>query len=128
MIRGIGVDVCEISRISEAMARRGKKFAKRILAPSEYDEFLMVDEASKAAFCAKRFAAKEAFSKAFGTGIGRGFGFQDLWVSHTNIGQPVLCWMDDHPAFRVLADACVHLTVSDERRIAVAFCTIESRQ
>ena len=126
MIRGVGIDVCEIDRIFTAIESHGERFLKRILNPLEYDEIINLDTPLKAAFCAKRFAAKEAFSKAFGTGIGRNFTFQDIWIEHATMGRPVLRWEADHPTLCVLSNSEVHLSISDERTIAVAFCAIES--
>lgn len=128
MITGIGVDVCDISRVSGLMERKGDNFAKRILAPVEYEEFLLLNLASRPAFCAKRFAVKEAFSKAFGTGIGRGFGFHDIWIVHSEGGQPKLQWANGNHTLSNLTNANICLSVSDEKSIAIAFCTIESVQ
>ena len=71
-------------------------------------------------------AAKEAISKALGTGIGRGFGFRDLFVRHDELGRPVVRL---NPENKVLSDALpckIHLSISDDHSHAIAFCTIES--
>ena len=67
MIYGIGTDLVEPSRIASLLDRHGERFAKRILTDSEWSEFMSSGE--QAMFLAKRFAAKEAFSKAMGTGL-----------------------------------------------------------
>ncbi len=67
MIYGVGTDVVEIGRIHKALERFGDRFARRILCPPELQRFM--SHRLKANFLAKRFAAKEAFTKALGTGI-----------------------------------------------------------
>lgn len=79
MIYGIGLDITELKRIA-AMAARQKRFAERILTPGELDQYHELSEKRKIEFLAGRFAAKEAFSKAFGTGIGKQLSFQDIEI------------------------------------------------
>ena len=125
MIIGIGVDLCEIARIHDAVRRYGDHFAKRILAIDELTEFNQLNPSMQAGFLAKRFAAKEAIAKALGTGIGRGFGFHDITVSHDELGKPLVSLNSENVT---LKDAClsrIHVGVSDERTHAIAFCTIE---
>lgn len=125
MIVGIGIDLVEIERIDEALARHGDRFAKRILSDSEFAEWDALSGAMRSRFLAKRFAAKEAFSKAAGTGIGRGFGFQDLSVSHDALGKPLMS-LNTGCAALVRYDAHhIHLSLTDERAMAGAFCVIE---
>ena len=125
MIVGIGVDLCEIARIHDVEKRNGDHFAKRILAAEELIEFNQVNPSMRAGFLAKRFAAKEAIAKALGTGIGRGFGFHDIAVSHDELGKPLVILNSENAT---LSSACgfrIHLSISDERTHAIAFCTIE---
>lgn len=126
MISGIGVDLCEIERIRNALKRHGNYFALRILDSVEYLEFQSLRELQRPQFLAKRFAAKEAISKALGIGIGRGFGFRDLFVRHDELGCPVVKL---NPKNKVLSNVLprnIHLSVSDDNSYAIAFCTIES--
>ena len=126
MINGIGIDLCDVERIRNVLKRHGNHFASRILDPLEYAEFKSLRTSQRPQFLAKRFAAKEAISKALGTGIGRGFGFRDLFVRHDEIGRPVVRL---NPENKVLSDALpckIHLSVSDDHFYAIAFCTIES--
>ncbi len=67
MILGIGTDLCDIGRVQRALDRYGERFATRILVEAEMERFLR--HRKPAAYLAKRFAAKEAFSKAMGTGL-----------------------------------------------------------
>ena len=125
MISGIGIDLCDVERIRNVLKRHGNHFASRILDPLEYAEFQSLRVSQRPQFLAKRFAAKEAISKALGTGIGRGFGFRDLFVRHDELGRPVVKL---NPKNKVLSDALpckIHLSISDDSSNAIAFCTIE---
>jgi holo-[acyl-carrier protein] synthase len=126
MIVGIGVDLCAISRINDAVSRRGECFAKRILAPKEFAELNGLNHSMRAAFLAKRFAAKEAVAKALGTGIGRGFGFRDVTITHDELGRPVVVLNTENASLAATAQYRTHLSISDERTHVIAFCTIES--
>lgn len=86
MILGIGVDLLNISRIGELYSKFGDKFAKKILSNEELMDFNRTGK--KVNFLAKRFCAKEAFSKAVGTGIGRGLDFADITVKNNALGKP----------------------------------------
>ena len=78
MILGTGIDLIEVERIRASFARFGERFLQRILRPGETAYCLAHKD--PAPFLAARFAAKEAISKAFGTGIGNLLGWQDLEV------------------------------------------------
>ena len=78
MIYGIGTDLVNIDRVKKILSKNRDGFVKRVL--SEHEQALFANKAESAAYCAKRFAAKEAFAKALGTGIGRVVSFQDLAV------------------------------------------------
>ena len=126
MIIGIGVDLCEIQRITDLLARWGKSFPNRVLSKVEYIEYNGINQCQRARMLAKRFAAKEAFSKALGTGIGRGFGFQDLTVQHDEFGKPEMVFNAENSVLQKCLTYRIHLSLSDERSHAIAFCTIES--
>lgn len=85
MIKGIGIDAIEIDRIKEAMKQ--DRFIQRILTPKEIEQMSTMNKERQAEFLAGRFAAKEAFSKAWGTGIGE-VSFQDLEVLANEYGAP----------------------------------------
>jgi holo-[acyl-carrier protein] synthase len=125
MIIGVGVDLCEIERIREAISRHGDHFAQRILATDERSEFEGLNPSIQAPFLAKRFAAKEAVAKALGTGIGRGFGFHDITVIHDELGKPMVSLNSENHALKDALSYRIHLSISDERTHAVAFCTVE---
>ena len=86
MILGIGIDIIEVARIKASYERFGERFLKRILHPNEISYCL--SHTAPAPFLAARFAAKEAISKAFGTGIGAQLGWQDMEVGRKESGEP----------------------------------------
>jgi holo-[acyl-carrier protein] synthase len=88
MIVGIGIDLVEVQRIENAWKRFGDRFLGRILLPEETAYCLT--HKSPAPFLAARFAAKEAVSKAFGTGIGPSLGWHDIEVRHKESGAPYI--------------------------------------
>jgi len=86
VILGIGIDIIEVARIQSSLERFGERFGKRILLPDETAYCLL--HTNPAPFVAARFAAKEAISKAFGTGIGAQLGWQDMEIAHKESGEP----------------------------------------
>jgi holo-[acyl-carrier protein] synthase len=86
MILGIGIDIIEVARIKASHDKFGERFLNRILHPNEIAYCL--SHRSPAPFLAARFAAKEAISKAFGTGIGAALGWQDMEVGRKASGEP----------------------------------------
>ncbi len=126
MISGIGIDLCEVERIRIALNRHGERFSSRILDPVEHSEFQLLRESQRPQFLAKRFAAKEAIAKALGTGIGRGFGFRDLFVRHDESGRPVAKLNSKNRVLSGALPRTIHLSISDDGSHAIAFCTIES--
>ena len=86
MILGIGIDIIEVARIAASLEKFGHRFGNRILSPDEIAYCLA--HRHPAPFVAARFAAKEAISKAFGTGIGVQLGWQDMEISHRESGEP----------------------------------------
>lgn len=89
MIKGIGLDIVEIARIKELM-NRTDKFQQRILSERELEIFHQLSEKRKYEFLAGRFAAKEAFAKANGTGIREGCEFQQIEILNDELGKPEL--------------------------------------
>lgn len=86
MILGVGIDIIEVARIRTSHEKFGERFLKRILHPNEISYCL--SHRVPAPFLAARFAAKEAISKAFGTGIGAQLGWQDVEVGRKESGEP----------------------------------------
>ena len=124
MIYGVGTDMIEIQRIERALARFGERFARRILCEPELARFRA--HLQPVAYLAKRFAAKEAFTKALGTGIRAPANWHGLWVTNLKSGKPQL---DFSPALKRLMHAksisrC-HVSLSDERGLACATVILE---
>jgi holo-[acyl-carrier protein] synthase len=94
---------------------------------SEHEQALFVNKADSAAYCAKRFAAKEAFAKALGTGIGRVVGFQDLTIRNNENGKPY--FIPSEKLRQYLIEKSIkhaHLSISDESQNAIAFVVLET--
>ncbi len=124
MIYGVGTDVVEILRIEKALTRFGERFARRILCPSELQRFK--DHRLKANYLAKRFAAKEAFAKALGSGIQAPANWHGVWVRNLPSGKPVLEFSSKLKALLEKQGITrSHLSLSDERGVAVATVILE---
>lgn len=125
MIFGIGTDIVEVERIAASIAQFGDEFAKRILTESELERYLLSN--IQARFLAKRFAAKEAFSKALGTGLRGPVSFQNITVTHDDLGKPLLLLATELQAFlHAKGIRHSHLSISDERNLAAAFVVLET--
>jgi holo-[acyl-carrier protein] synthase len=124
VIYGIGTDVVEIGRIEKALARFGERFARRILCGPELKRFLA--HRQPAAYLAKRFAAKEAFCKALGTGIKAPANWHGVWVINQSSGKPELQFSEK--LLKALSGHGIsrcHLSLADERGVAVATVILE---
>lgn len=116
MIVGIGIDIIELNRI-EKMLDGKLKFMERILTESERNVAKELKGSRLTEFVAGRFAAKEAYSKAVGTGIGKEVSFLDIEVGNDDRGKPILVTSTEH---------IVHLSISHSREFAVAQVVLES--
>ena len=126
MILGVGTDLCEIGRIERALERFGERFAKRILVTSELERFRR--RRKPAAYLAKRFAAKEAFSKALGTGIHFPVNWHNVWVENDRSGKPSLKFSKALAALlKRRGIDNVHVSLTDEIGMACAFVVIEGK-
>ncbi|WP_018625425.1 holo-ACP synthase [Kangiella aquimarina] len=127
MIFGVGTDIVDIERIERSMERHGEKFAERILASVEMEFYQQTK--NKINYLAKRFAAKEAVSKALGTGMRQGIDFVQLVIINDEIGKPKVSlegkareWAEQQSI------TTIHLSISDEKKYAVAFAIAESKR
>jgi holo-[acyl-carrier protein] synthase len=124
MIYGIGIDVVEPHRIGRLLERYGERFAHRVLTQQEWPGYART--ANPVLFVANRFAAKEAFSKAMGTGFRYPVTLQCISVVQDRRGKPSLAF---NPALAglVAAEGITghHLTISDEKSLACAFVVLE---
>jgi holo-[acyl-carrier protein] synthase len=124
MIYGVGTDLIEIRRVEKVLQRFGERFARRILCEPELKRFRA--HRQPVAYLAKRFAAKEAFTKALGTGIHAPANWHGVWVVNLPSGKPVL---EFSPALRALLQKKKiqgsHLSLTDERELAAATVILE---
>ncbi|MDO5647696.1 holo-ACP synthase [Paracoccus sp. (in: a-proteobacteria)] len=130
MIIGIGSDLCNIDRIAATLDRFGDRFRNRVFTPAERTR--AAGRAHEPATLAKRWAAKEACSKALGTGLAMGISWRDMAVTNLPSGQPVMAltgWAADRLAALTPPGhhAIVHVTLTDDHPWAQAFVVIEAR-
>jgi len=125
MIFGVGTDIVEYARIETMWQRHGVRLAQRLLSAAELPEYYL--HAHPARFLAKRFAAKEAFAKAVGSGLRHPVSLSRISITHDGLGKPVLQF--DAMLRSYLAQLGVsghHLSISDERNMIVAFVVLET--
>lgn len=130
MIIGMGSDLCNIERIGNSLARYGERFERRVFTDIEIAK-ARGRPYTIAGTYAKRFAAKEAFSKAVGTGFKRGVFMKDIGVVNGRSGAPTLA-LTGGAALRLEEmtpkghEARIHLTLTDDHPWAQAFVIIEA--
>ena len=125
MILGSGIDIIEVRRVEAACEKFGDRFLRRILRPSELAYCL--SHKSPGPFLAARFAGKEAISKAFGTGIGRQLGWQDMEICRKDSGEPyVVLHGKGETLLRERGGRMVHLSLSHTAKQAAAIAILES--
>lgn len=124
MIYGIGSDIVAVERMRTLLQKYGDNFARRILAPNEWLAY--ESSQNRANLLAKRFAAKEAFAKAMGTGLRHPVSLQNISVIHNHLGKPgfhldplVINLLETHGIQKH------HLSLSDEKEMACAFVILE---
>lgn len=133
MIYGIGTDIVEVRRIVDLLARYGERFARRVLGPEELAEFRRRrsrgehGEGYAARYLAKRFAAKEAFSKALGLGLRAPMTLLSLQVLNNRRGQPVAHARKELEPYLRERGLHAHVSLSDEIDTVIAFVVIETR-
>lgn len=126
MIHGIGTDIVSVARMQTNLERYGDRFARRILAEREYEEYRGMVHPAR--FLAKRFAVKEAMAKALGTGLSAGVHLRQISVGHDDRGKPSLSCSGHAATLCSEAHICrSHVSISDEEQYAVAFVILESR-
>jgi len=130
MILGVGTDLANIDRIAATLARFGDRFRNRVF--TEAEQHKAENRAHVAATYAKRWAAKEACSKALGTGLRMGIAWRDMAVGNLCSGQPVMHltgWAAARLAAMTPAGsvAVVHVSLTDDPPWAQAFVVIEAR-
>ena len=124
MILGSGIDLVEVDRIETARERHGERFLNRIFHPAETAYCL--SNKSPGPFLAARFAAKEAISKAFGTGIGAQLGWHDTEIGRKDTGEPYVILHGKGLELLARRGArCVHITLSHTAKHATAVAILE---
>lgn len=124
MITGVGVDAVAVSRIAGVLERHGERFARRLLAPFEHGEYATAPDAPR--FLAKRFAVKEAFAKALGTGIAQDVILPDIALHHHPGGQPYLQVHGGAAAhMQARGIHATHVSLTDEGDLVLAFVVLE---
>jgi holo-[acyl-carrier protein] synthase len=147
MIAGIGADIVAIARLLRFLARHGQAAVEKILSEEEarlfsdrFGDAISVEgmpardvksEDSRhlraaAAFLAKRFAAKEALAKAFGTGLRSPLEFSAITVRNDGLGRPFFAYAPELAKWVEEKRLAAHLSLSDERDFALAFVVLES--
>lgn len=115
----LGCDIIEIERIEQSILKFGESFLKHIL--SENEIALYNKRGQKAEFAAGRFAAKEAVSKALGTGIGRGYSFTDIEILPDELGKPYVYLKNQKKEN-------MEVSISHSRMNAIAVCVIKEAE
>ncbi len=129
MIFGVGTDIIRIARMEEALQKREGRFAEKILGREEFAIFNSRSQPNftKAVrYLATRFAAKEALSKAMGTGFRAPLSWHGVQVLNSENGRPIFVFGTELSAWFEQRDLHAHITLSDEHEYAVAFVVLES--
>jgi holo-[acyl-carrier protein] synthase len=124
MILGVGIDLIEVARIASSFEKFGERFVNRILLPDEIAYCL--SHRKPAPFLAARFAAKEAISKAFGTGIGASLGWQDLEIRRKESGEPfVVLHGKGRDLFEARGAKSLHISLTHTENYAAVTAILE---
>ena len=130
MIHGIGTDLCDVRRVEALLARRGERFAEKVLGPRELATFRARAAAHAARgprFLATRFAAKEAFSKAIGLGVRPPMTWHDCEIVNAPNGAPAFALHGALAEWFATRELVAHLSLTDEAEIVAAFVVVECR-
>ncbi len=131
MIYGVGTDVCDVRRIAATLARRGERFAEKVLGPHEIEVFRMRRakvEARGVSYLATRFSAKEAFSKAIGMGMRTPMNWRDCEVVKAASGKPQIRLHGALAEWFEARGLQAHVSVTDETDYAASFVVVEYKE
>ena len=130
MIYGVGTDICDVRRIASVLARRGERFAERVLGPHEIEVY----RARRAQFAergvrylATRFSAKEAFSKAIGLGMRTPMTWRGCEIVKQKSGKPEIRLHGALAEWCAARGLSAHVSVSDESDYAASFVVVETQ-
>jgi holo-[acyl-carrier protein] synthase len=124
VIHGIGTDIVAVARMADYWQRHGERGLEKMLAPDEREACRSSTDPAR--FLAKRFAAKEALGKAFGTGIRAPVLLPEIAISHDELGKPLFVFSSTLAAQFAERGLTAHLSISDEQNYAVAFVILET--
>ena len=130
MIYGIGTDICDVRRIEASFARRGERFALKVLGPGELEIFnarRARSEVRGVRFLATRFSAKEAFSKAVGMGIRMPMTWRSCEILNAASGKPFIRLHGALAQWFEARGLRAHVTVTDESDYAASFVVVETQ-
>jgi holo-[acyl-carrier protein] synthase len=131
VIYGIGTDICDVRRIEATLARRGARFAEKVLGPAElavYRARTARTEVRGVRYLATRFSAKEAFSKAVGLGIRLPMTWRACEILNHASGQPYVRLSGALSEWFDARGLKAHVSVTDESDYAASFVVVESQQ
>ena len=120
MIIGIGTDIIHISRFRDMDNIKLDKLSERICTDNELSEYQINHD--KPLYIAKKWASKEAISKALGTGIGNGTKWKDFEISHNILGKPIIIFINES-----FNNYYGHISISDEKDIIIVYTLIETK-
>jgi holo-[acyl-carrier protein] synthase len=121
-IIGIGTDIVQMDRIAKIFTKYGQKFIEKNFHALELEKFSALKRIDHLSYLSKRFAAKEAISKAFGTGVAEGLSFKEIAIINNEKGAPIV--IIDPIKFPNYANYKINISISDDPPIAVAFAVI----
>ena len=131
MIYGVGTDICDVRRIAETLARRGDRFAERVLGPHEIEVFRARRakvESRGISYLATRFSAKEAFSKAIGTGMHMPMHWRACEIVKAASGKPQIRLHGELAAWFEANRLRAHVSITDETDYAASFVVVEQSE
>jgi len=131
MIYGIGTDICDVRRIAASLARRGDRFAERVLGPHEIEVFRARRakvESRGISYLATRFSAKEAFSKAIGMGMRLPMTWRACEVVKAPSGKPQIRLHGELAAWFAANRLRAHVSITDETDYAASFVVVEQNE
>jgi holo-[acyl-carrier protein] synthase len=131
MIYGVGTDICDVRRIAASLARRGDRFAERVLGPNEIEVFRARHakvESRGISYLATRFSAKEAFSKAIGMGMRMPMTWRACEVVKAPSGKPQIRLHGELAAWFTANRLRAHVSITDETDYAASFVVVEQSE
>ncbi|WP_022980569.1 holo-ACP synthase [Ideonella sp. B508-1] len=129
MVVGIGTDICDLRRIAGVLARKGDRFAQKVLGPAEWQVFQVRRaraESRGLAYLASRFSAKESFSKAIGLGMRMPMTWRSCEILNHPSGQPFVHLSEELAEWFAARGWRAHVTLSDETDYVVSFVVVET--